>query len=203
MLKEPERTAAEVLERTKWDGTVPIFARHIAERCDVKIIQRNGCADAQACNDGKGELIIAINPSCDEAHLNFSVARELGRYILPIYKHIAKNDLVGLQKELGLFAGALLIPEEVLREKVIRHPPEELSRIFLCPEDVIEARMRRIMDPFEAVHRFLARGAPLEIRKMRAMRAMRRLSNLRRRQRTYDRKDVVLSRQVFFEFVNF
>jgi len=139
----------------------PIVAANLAKLLDFKVVRMVFGPKHARCVAGfidvpKREIV--VNAEDSPVQQNFTVAHELGHYVLEHYRdknfeenysvllrNVCANGHSPMEIEANVFADHLLVPTMFLREYLDRYPyatDQELSRIFAVPAEVI--RNRRI-----------------------------------------------------------
>ncbi|MDR0521678.1 MAG: ImmA/IrrE family metallo-endopeptidase [Planctomycetaceae bacterium] len=99
------------------------------------------------------EKMIVVNAEDSRQRQNFTVAHELGHFLLEhdvlspeytyLFRHPEKQKNVPMEQEANIFAANLLVPTSFLREYLERYSfatDEQLSRIFGVSATVIKYR---------------------------------------------------------------
>jgi Zn-dependent peptidase ImmA (M78 family) len=93
--------------------------------------------------------IIVVNDEDSPPQQNFTIAHELGHYILEheltsnsycLFRNPAKQKITPVEQEANCFAANLLVPTYILQEYLNRYPfadDDQLSKIFGVPSNVI------------------------------------------------------------------
>lgn len=136
IIKKSENQANNLLESLGINiDNLPIPIFEIAEKCKVKIKPYNlGDDISGVLVINKGEGTIGVNPLHPKVRQRFTVAHELGHYLLHVNK---KKDLfvdkgfkvhfrdqqssfgvIKKEQEANAFAAAILMPENLLQQKI-------------------------------------------------------------------------------------
>ncbi|MGN1149378.1 MAG: ImmA/IrrE family metallo-endopeptidase [Sutterella sp.] len=141
----PEAAALALL--ANWDGSLPIDPTQIAERCGLHVrpepslqeIGLSGYLDGPNCE-------ILVNPREPEPRRRFTIAHELGHYILghgSANRGNSRSNCAQIEINANKFAAELLMPASVLR-RYASLPSMELCEKFGVSAMALEYRLRNL-----------------------------------------------------------
>jgi len=150
---EAEKLARQILKEN-FIIEPPVFATKLAEACGLSVFEAEFKPDyahiAGFIDFAKNKIL--VNTLDSPARKNFTIAHELGHYLLG---HNAENGYTVLlrntdemiktpqEQEANCFAANLLVPEPFLREYLEKYPfatDPQLANIFGVSADVIRYR---------------------------------------------------------------
>ncbi|NLR74331.1 ImmA/IrrE family metallo-endopeptidase [Leeia aquatica] len=149
------RSAAGVLDHY-WDGTIPVPVDTLAERLGL-VIQREPGLDASGMIEWQADdsYLIRINSSDSMVRQRFTVAHEIGHYVLGhldgqhrMYRDTSEQFRSGIQqaKEAAAnrFAANLLMPPDAIEwafQVKKEYTIEGLAKLFRVSEAAIQFRL--------------------------------------------------------------
>ncbi len=155
--KKAQEKAEKVLQ-ANFINEPPVIAEQVARNYGLEIKycyfkpQHN---DVAGFIDSKGIMIVNAQESA--ARRNFTIAHELGHYLLghladPTYgvlyrRPIGESPSTAIEQEANCFAANLLVPEQMLKEYIQRFPfatNQQLGNIFGVSSDVIGFRKQNL-----------------------------------------------------------
>ena len=122
----------------------PINLEHIASQVgisDIQYLPLEGIERALIANDVKSEGIIAISENIIPTKRRFTLAHELGHFLIPRHGHRmqctvkdmakrdAHNEYVDMEAEANLFASLLLMPPKLINERQLISASSNIQNI--------------------------------------------------------------------------
>ncbi|MEG6614129.1 ImmA/IrrE family metallo-endopeptidase [Pseudoclostridium thermosuccinogenes] len=128
-----------------------LILQEFHNKCLLRYLYLSDSIDAVSVVDPKSNLcVIIVNANKVKKHLlkrlNFSLAHELGHYILGHHRYFSNNitseKVADLEEEANEFAGLLLVNESKLRQNK-RVDSAQLSDYFFVSKEVIKIRKQK------------------------------------------------------------
>ena len=155
------RNAARKLIASSEVFTAPISILKIAEKCNLEVFEYTKFPDSISALIESNKKIILINPKHSETRQRFSIAHEIGHYILghfedeidyeidneeeAITDHLKIVHSAEKEIEANEFAAELLMPLRLVKSSYANeHEPKKLAKIFNVSEAAMWIRLSNL-----------------------------------------------------------
>ena len=131
---------------------VPVDLKYLCKLCGIKLYRLDGEGiDAMFLHIPPSPPTITYNANSLEARCRFSIAHELGHYVLshrPIsFSELFNGDLsrdARQEREANIFAAELLMPKVMLAREAHKFTLEELARRYQVSVQAMEIRLEEL-----------------------------------------------------------